>query len=353
MITSIVVAAATAALTGATCINRAGTATPACVLVIAPGHATITTAAKARRMHVRETVDLRGRWVAPGYIDNHVHLGRVAPAPEMWLRAGVTSLVDNGSNESPAELSRRYANGPRIDACGPIITKKGGYPAVVASDAPALEVSGREDASRATRTLIEREHPACVKIAVERGFLPGGGAENWPMLDADEVRAIVHEAHARGLRVRAHVTERDEFDLAVEAGVDVVAHAPIERLPDRSLQRAARRGVAMVSTVALWPADLQAVAADNLVRYAKLGGAIAIGSDYPNWKQPGFPRAELRILYDAGMKPAQLLRALVRDTVDPQRAITDFVVLRRDPRESIDAMADVELVVRDGVIVSK
>lgn len=336
MIAGFVVLAAIA-LNGATCLDRNAQKVPECVLVVRSGTST--------------PIDLHGRWIVLGFIDNHVHLGRVTPDSATWIRGGVTTVVDNGSNVPPAELSRRYTGGPRVDACGPIITKKGGYPAVGTTTAPALEVSGKEDAARATKELIERLHPACIKIAVERGFLSDLSDDGWPTLDGGEIAVIVRTAHEAGLRVRAHVTQRAEFDLAVQGGVDVIAHAPIQNLPEASMKRAARAGVVMVSTVALWSGDARAAAVRNVVRYAALGGPIAIGSDYPNWKDAGLPRTELQLLNDAGLTPKELLVALTRDTVNPNREPRDFVVLRSDPRQSVKAFSEIELVVRDGVVV--
>ena len=44
-----------------------------------------------------EVLDARGRIVAPGWIDIHVHVGAPDLTPAMLLRDGVTSMVDGGS----------------------------------------------------------------------------------------------------------------------------------------------------------------------------------------------------------------------------------------------------------------
>jgi len=346
--------ASTLALSGGVCIDRSGATVSNCVAVVTRDGVSMSASPlpKSQAQQVR-TIDVSGMWIVPGFVDNHVHLGSTKADPDVWTRAGVTELVENGSRLTPDELSRRFAHGPRIYACGPIITHTGGYPAIGDPDAPALEVSGALDAGRKTAVLIRKQHPASIKIAIERGFLSDLSDEGWPALAVDEVRAIVTEAHRHGIEVRAHVTQRLEFDLAVDAGVDVIAHSPIEPLTDSSLRRAAAAGVVIVSTAALWPEEngLEHAAVTNLARYAGMGGPIALGSDYPNWKTPGLPIAELRLLNEAGMTPAQLLVALTRHTVRSSRPDRDLVVLRRNPLEAIDALTDVALVIRDGVIV--
>src|ERR1700704_3481564 len=44
-----------------------------------------------------ETIDVRGKIVAPGLIDIHTHAGRGKDSPALALQDGVTGLVDAGS----------------------------------------------------------------------------------------------------------------------------------------------------------------------------------------------------------------------------------------------------------------
>lgn len=339
-------------LEGGTCIRPCAEVAARCTVVV-DRDGTAHFEMRPRRVFSQSTrvIDARGTWIVPSFVDNHVHLGRVEPHREDWLRAGVTRLVENGSGVSPKELHSRYPSGPAISPCGPIITAVNGYPALIEGGPISVEVSGAVDAAHRAAELLRTLEPRCLKIAVERGFRADLDEEGWPAFDRAEVEAIVGAAQRAGVPVLAHVTQSMEFDLAVNAGVRVIAHAPLEPIPDASLREARDRGVAMVSTVALWKAaGLQDPAVDNLVRYARIGGAIAIGSDYPNWKTPGLPLAELLALQEGGLDPGELLTALTRSVIDGCDR-NDFVVLGSDPRQSLDALSDVRIVIHEGRVV--
>ena len=324
------------------------------VIIVIRSNNTATIGRRANMRIPRHAViiDATDRWVAPGYVDNHVHVSWKTPNPDAWSRAGVTTLVDNGSTESPSLLRAQFASGPRVAACGPIITIRGGYPITVDKRAPALEVADASEAARQTANYIEREKPDCIKVAVERGFRADLDEDGWPALDRGQIQAIVRTAHTYKLSVHAHVTQLEEFKLAVAAGVDVIAHSPIQRMSDDALREAASRDVVIVSTVGIWAdPELRDAATENLVRYVRLGGRIAIGSDYPNWKRAGLPMTELRILKAAGLSNAELMDALTRDTTSRKGFSNSFVVLKSDPLKSLDAFADVMMVVRNGKVV--
>jgi imidazolonepropionase-like amidohydrolase len=51
---------------------------------------------------------------------------------------------------------------------------------------------------------------------------PGYSVENLPVINIEELRAVVSAAHANDLLVRTHVTKSDMLDIALEAGVDVI-----------------------------------------------------------------------------------------------------------------------------------
>src|SRR4051794_7341712 len=102
------------ALSGGVCIEGSGATIPNCIAVVTSDGVVMSRSPvpKSQAQHVR-TIDVSGMWVVPGFVDNHVHLGSTSVDPDVWTRAGVTELVENGSSVTPDELSRRFAHGPR------------------------------------------------------------------------------------------------------------------------------------------------------------------------------------------------------------------------------------------------
>ena len=208
-------------------------------------------------------------------------------------------------------------------------------------------------------------------------------------------RAVIEEAHRRGLRVAAHLFYLADAKDLVASGVDMIAHsvrdAPIDAAFAAEL---ARRGVCTCPTLMrevsafvyaedppffadpffLKEADSAVVAelrsperrervrtnpataryrealrtaSQNLKTLVDAGAPIAFGTDTgpPARFQGYFEHEELRMMVEAGLSPTQALvaatsgtaRCLGLETVgrlEPQ-AWADFLVLRDDPRNDI------------------
>ncbi len=320
-------------------------------------------------------LEAAGGTVLPGIVDSHVHLApllaRGGDPLTPWLRAGVTTLVDNGSALGAAELRRRVARSsrtpPRVLCAGRIVTAPGGYPLFgrPAEESEALAVAGPADARRLLAAMLDRERPDLVKAAVERGFLADLDDPGWPVPAPATLAAVVAAAHARGLTARAHVTQAGELRAALAAGFDAVAHTPVEDLPPELLARAARQGLILVSTAALWDADpaLAAAVGRNLARYVRLGGRVALGTDAPTGAAGGgLPIAELRALAAAGLAPRDVLLAATRHGAESAgrgadlgriapgyRA--DLLVVDGDPLADLTALQRVRIVLLDGAVI--
>ncbi|NOT07035.1 MAG: amidohydrolase family protein [Gemmatimonadales bacterium] len=106
------------------------------------------------------------------------------------------------------------------------------------------------------------------------------------------VPLLVARVRAGGLRVIAHVETAADFRVAVEAGVDLIAHLPGYALPTRidsaSASLAAARGIVVITTVGLSRrpgmdstrmAAITSAQRDNLRLLKSMGVKVAVGSD--------------------------------------------------------------------------
>ena len=183
-------------------------------------------------------VDLTGRTVVPGFVNAHGHAqaggGDVRESLLQRLRTyaeyGVTTVVSLGQGADTAEVvrlrqeqdgappdrARVYTSGPSFRGLG----------------SPA---DARDGVERLAAQGVDR-----IKFHQE-----GGGA-----MSLETVGALVDAAHARGLRVAAHIFSLDEAKGVVSRGVDVVAHSVRDRDVDAAfIAEMKRRGTGYVPTL--------------------------------------------------------------------------------------------------------
>ena len=278
-----------------------------------------------------------------------------------WLAAGVTTVRDVGYSDTPDYLARRDAlnRNPacaRLISATPMITHSGGYGTV--------GVTG-PDSARATVRRYVRRGADLVKIAIEDDLQ----GRTWPMMSGAEVTAAVQQAHAMKRKVAAHVSHVRNLPLALEAGVDDIAHMVVEPLPEAMAAAIARTGIAWVPTLELWKGvsekhslDWDKVAIRNTGIFFRAGGTIALGTDFNGYTIPfdtGFPITEARLLLAAGLSPMDVIVAGTRNaagvcgraselgTVEKGK-IADLLVVARNPLEDISALTETVQVYKDG-----
>jgi imidazolonepropionase-like amidohydrolase len=365
-------------------------------------------------------INTGGRTLMPGLIDAHVHvdlighgdydryyeflrgterLHDVMPiAAKQMLRAGVTSAIDLGTPfqilELREQIRRGELPGPRLTISGPWITRVylDGVP-----DEYQLLIDNPRDAAARARELIDK------------------GADvikTWVGLTEEDYRAVVKEAHARGIKVHAHLYKPEAMRAALNAGVDVFQHAGSARNPpydDDLVSRIAHAGVPIVQTIShrIWvypatvafperlhnpihakdmPADVYAEFMGSFDNFHRLSYFHDIGIESRNAKRSasqfidagaymgvGTDAAsplnfhseamyyEMQALVDSGMTPIQVISAATKTnaeilgrfdelgTVEPGK-LADLVVVDGNPLADINALSRVDIVVKDGGI---
>ena len=202
------------------------------------------------------TVDLMGRYLAPGLMDAHVHVGSAADARRA-LYMGVTTMRSMGtSHYADVGLRELQAAGhleaPQYLAAGYHVRP----PAAEAffQDHPELghmygeEVRG-EDAVRAmTRAIVSRGVDFVKTNATERAGLPDTDPRKQFYSEA-ELRAIVTEAGTAGVPVAAHAHGDDGARAAVAAGVRSIEHGTY--ISPETLALMVDKGTFLVPTIAI------------------------------------------------------------------------------------------------------
>lgn len=116
-------------------------------------------------------------------------------------------------------------------------------------------------------------------------------------LDPAEIRELIHIAHEEGFAVMAHANGAGTVEAAADAGVDSIEHGAY--LNDEALSAMAERGTVWVPTLSTIGnlrgrgrfderavAQILASAAENVRRFAELGGLLAPGTDAGAWAVP-------------------------------------------------------------------
>ena len=247
-----------------------------------------------------DVIDVGGRWLTPAFIDSHVHL-TYHPIGEALKAAGIAAAVDLASPERSLGTAAS-ADGLRVLASGPMVTPPAGYPTQSwGADGYGVECLGAT-ACRATVTRLLDRGAHLIK-------LPGGQG---PDHDPATLAAIVEAAHARGALVAAHALQDDATKRAAAAGVDVLAHTPVEALTADTLAAWTRGGGrAVISTLAAFGGAPTTV--DNLRRLRGAGATVLYGTDLGNTRVAGISAEEIALLAAAGLDGEAILASGTRD----------------------------------------
>ena len=373
-----------------------------------------------------EAAVLSGSTVMPGLMSAHTHLalldaqGQFSPAAytetnvlhqlEQYARYGVTTVVSLGMNRDLvwSLRDRQRAGelgGATFYTVGRGIGVPGGYPPNDAGpdqlDRPATPAEAKADVDRAAD-----HHADLIKIWIDSSH------GKYPEMSDAVVRAVTTEAHARGLRVAAHVYALEDARRVVNEGVDILAHsvrdAPVdpdfiallkakgtwyiptltvdesffifadqpELLNEPLLKAALPASQLAVLQSAEYrdriesdPATVQhrkdfAIASQNLKRLYDAGVKVGFGTDSGATlaRVPGYAEhRELGLMVRAGLTPAQALACATSHNGEMLRLNTgvlkvgdraDVLVIRGDPSVDIDAVNNIVTVYHSGMSVT-
>jgi imidazolonepropionase-like amidohydrolase len=304
-----------------------------------------------------ETVfDARGHTLLPGLIDAHFHLIRGRADLDDLSRWGVTTGLDMAAWPLETVTAMRTA-------VGVADLRSATIPAVgVASRAaclPGFPAEGIISTPAQGRAFVHRrvaDSADYIKVLIEDA--PPSG------MDQKTVDAIVGAAHDHDKQVVAHAITVEAFHVALDAGVDIITHAPLDAvLDDEAIAMMATNSVACIPTLTMMQHMAQDTAGrtagwnyenarDTVTALHDAGVPILVGTDAHS--TPGAPAAlrpgqsihhEFELLTKAGLTPVEVLESATiltaeifeltdRGAIQPGKR-ADLLLIKGDPTHDI------------------
>ena len=335
-----------------------------------------------------EVIDLKGKWLLPGYIDSHVHID--FEQAQRALRFGITTARTMGGSLIDIEIRDAHRKGrtdiPEILAAGyqvrPDVSKAPSFlrdfPELADMQSP---VSGTENVRRLVRAFALKGVDHIKILATERAGTPDTDPRKRTFTD-EELIAIVDEARKAGLKVAAHAHGDEGAYAAVKAGVHSIEHGTW--LSDKTLRLMKSRGTWLVSNIfgnsdrplgsivstnpilvergrTMWPQ------AKEVTRRAYEMGVHVVGAtdlnygpefDSGRWtiadNALGFAKAgipKMEAIKAITSQAAKLLEIDKRTGAIRKGLEADIVIVGDNPLSSIEALKDIRMIVNDGTVV--
>ncbi|UOZ04879.1 amidohydrolase family protein [Amycolatopsis sp. WQ 127309] len=315
---------------------------------------------KGTEISVEETpdvvVDGAGQVLLPGLIDSHVHTVLGRPDLQNLATWGVTTGMDMAAwpDSFVAEMRRQPGVAQIFSATTPAVGPGGNH-----AKMPGFPAEGIVTTPREAHAFVERrvaDGADYIKIVTEAAPPEG--------MDQATVNAIVAAAHEHDLLVVAHSITTGAFHVAVEAGVDISTHAPLDAvLDDETVRRMRDFGMVCSPTLTMMRgvADLRGAAGlkyeyarDTVTKFHEAGIRLLVGTDANS--APGAPfgpehgesmHDELGLMVEAGLTPVEVLRGATtltartfglddRGVIEPGKR-ADLLLIDGDPTQDISA----------------
>ena len=355
-----------------------------------------------------EVIDLPGTTLLPGLIDAHSHVllhpyneatwnAQVLNQPQSLrvaravnhlkatLEAGFTTIRDlgtEGADYADVGLKQAVAQGiipgPRLLIATRALIATGSYaPKGFAPEwsipQGAQEADGVDAIIKAVREQIGKGAD-WIKVYGDYRWGPRGEAQ--PTYSIDELRLIVDTARSSGRPVVVHASTPEGMRRAVLAGAETIEHG--DGGTPEVFRLMAEKGVALCPTLAAGDATTQyggwkkgtdpepaniSRKRESFKAALAAGVTIASGSDVGVFTHGDNVR-ELELMAAYGMPALDVLRSATSvdarvlhmqtqiGRIEPT-FLADLLVVRGDPSQSISALREVALVMKDGRIVRR
>jgi len=298
-----------------------------------------------------------------------------AQLADMFLRRGFTTVIDLGSNPADTLAIRRRVekgelNGPYIYTAGTALYPPHGAPFYLRESMPRWMVamlpqpSTPDDARRTVRRNLNSG--ADLTKLFTGSWVARGHVLPMPV---EIARAAVTTTHLNGKLVFAHPSNLEGTQVAIQSGVDVLAHAADDtRGVDAALLSSAiRQNMAMIPTLKMFtttvtqdPHYMDPICTE-VQHFHQLGGTLIFGTDVGYMTDYSTER-EFVELGKSGLDWKDVLAMLTtnpaarmgvsnsKGTVTAGK-LADLTILNADPADSLTNFSRVQAVVRSGRVI--
>jgi imidazolonepropionase-like amidohydrolase len=327
--------------------------------------------------------------VTAGFWNAHVHfsqprwtLAEWKPAAQlhagladMFLSRGFTTVVDLGSNPADTLALRRRVelgelDGPFIYTAGASLYPPHGIPYYLRETLPKwmLLLMPQPDTPEKAQQLVRRNLNSGADVTklftgswVERGrVLP---------MPLDIAKAAVATTHQNGRLVFAHPSNLAGTRVAIESGVDVLAHAAnqVEGIDSALLSSAIHNNMAMIPTLKMFittekfPPVVMFPIYAQVRQFHQLGGTLLFGTDV-GYMTDYSTEGEFEALSRCGLNATDVLAMLTTNPAARMGAssqkgtvavgkLADLTILDADPATDLTNFSRVRTTIRSGKVV--
>jgi len=327
--------------------------------------------------------------VTAGFWNAHVHFtepkwamsewqpaGKLNPQlADMLTSRGFTTVVDTGSNPlDTLALRRRIESGelagPLIYTAGRALYPPHGIPYYVRDSTPRWMqlLMPQPDTPRQAAHDVQRniEIGSDITKLFTGSWIAHGKVLPMPL---DIAKAAVERTHLNGRLVFSHPSNLAGTQVAIQSGVDVLAHAPdsTEGIDRALFETMVHQNMAMIPTLKMFattvttnPSYLDPIYAE-VRQFHELGGQLIFGTDV-GYMRDYTTQDEFAALGKCGLSPMDILAMLTtnpasrfgvsnsKGTVAAGK-LADLTILDADPTQNPMAFSQVKMTIRSGRVI--
>lgn len=356
-------------------------------------------------------IDLKSKWVMPGFTDMHVHMeteynphayiskyvndpADVAYSSVRYaaitLMAGFTTVRDLGGSGINISLrdaiNKGSVAGPRIFTAGKSIATTGGHAdptngsnqKLMGNPGPREGVANSPDEARAAVRHRYKNGADCIKITATGGVLSVAKNGSNPQFTVEEIKAITETAADYGFHVAAHAHGDEGMRRAVLGGVKTIEHGTY--MSEKTMDLMKKMDCYLVPTITagkevaekaevegFYPEIVVPKAREvgpqiqgTFARAYKRGVPIVFGTDAGVFAH-GKNAKEFGYMHEAGMP---IMEAILSATITPaiilkeennigqiqQGFYADIIAVKENPEKNVAILEQMDFVMKDGVV---